>query len=193
MPATRREHAPRRGRFSAQRSGSPETTGSIGTDERTTDGFMPTRVQTTVHDEGSRRGFTRRFATRVHCGDSVRAERAGRLGATSELRDSGSLKTASERVLRRRPGFVSGVRPTPVPNRLGADASDQPCRRRGREHAPRRGRFSAQRSGSPETTGSIGTDERTTIDGGSRRAFGRVQMPGSHLAFTGLRRERAGN
>ena len=35
MPATRREHAPRRGRFTAQRSGRPETTGSIGPDERT--------------------------------------------------------------------------------------------------------------------------------------------------------------
>jgi len=51
----------------------------------------------------------------------VRAERAGWLGATSELRDGDSLKTASERVLRRRPGFVSGVRQTPLPNRLGAD------------------------------------------------------------------------
>ena len=89
---------------------------------------------TRVHDEGSRRGFTTRvhdegsrrgFTTRVHvlsqrC-DRVRAERAGRLGATSELRDSGSLKTTSERVHRRRPGFVSGVRHTSWPNRLGAD------------------------------------------------------------------------
>ena len=111
--------------------------------------------------------------------DTVRAERAGWLGATSELRDSDSLKTASERVHRRRPGFVSGVRQTPVPNRLGADHRIEPSRRRHREHAPRRGRFSAQRSGSPETTGSIGTDERTidessqpwVHDGGSPRGF----------------------
>ena len=44
-----------------------------------------TTVQPRVHDE-------------VHRCDTVRAERAGWLGATSELRDGVSLKTVSERL-----------------------------------------------------------------------------------------------
>ena len=58
---------------------------------------------TGVHDDGSHEGSGRGFRTtvqprvqtRVLDGDTVRAERAGRLGATSELRDGDSLKTAS--------------------------------------------------------------------------------------------------
>ena len=75
-PATRRQHAPRRGLFPRSEAG------------------FTTRVPTQVRDEGS----GRRFRTRVHRCDTVRAERAGWLGATSELRDGDSLKTASERV-----------------------------------------------------------------------------------------------
>ena len=119
---------------------------------------------TGVHDEGSRRGFT----TRVHRCDTVRAERAGWLGATSELRDGGSLKTASERVpssparlrLRRTADLVAQP--------IGRGRPDQPSRRRDREDAPRRGRFSARRSGS------------------SRRGFTRRFTTGVHHAGSGL-------
>ena len=98
-----------------------------------------------VHDEGSERGFTtevhdggfttevsrRRFRTKVHdegsepgdpIADTVRSGLAGRMGAISELRDGRLFeKRPRSGSHRRRPGFVSGVRQTPLPNRLGAD------------------------------------------------------------------------
>ena len=52
-------------------------------------------VHTRVQDGGSGQRFSRGFTTRVLDGDTVRAERAGWLGATSELRDGDSLKTVS--------------------------------------------------------------------------------------------------
>ena len=110
-------------------------------------GFL-TRVHTGVHTGVQRRGFSRGSGRGFTGCDTVRAERAGWLGATSELRDGDSLKTASERV----PSSPARLRlrrtAHPVAQPIGRGRSDQPSRRRGREHAPRRGRFSAQRSGS---------------------------------------------
>ena len=148
------------------------------------------RFTTKVHDEGSRRGFTTKVHDEGSDSDTVRAERAGWLGATSELRDGGSLKTTSERVRSSPAGLRLRRTAYPDAQPIGRGPSDQPCRRRRREHAPRSGRFSAQRSGSPETTGSIGPDGRTIDD---RREFTRrfrtrvhtwVHDEGSRRRFT---------
>ncbi len=141
-----------------------------------------------VHDGGSRRRFTRGFTTRVHDEGShggsqtvvhnggspsrtrVRAERAGWLGAPSELRDGGSLKNGLVAgPIVAGPSFATSERLTPLPNRLGADVRISPAGG-GSSGALRRDRFSAQRSGRPETTGSIGRTNRHG-QGGSRRGF----------------------
>ena len=140
--------------------------------------LLTTGVITPVHDEGSRQWFITTVQPRLHDAGSplrhVRAERAGWLGATSELRDGDSLKTASERVLRRRPGFVSSVRQTSLPNRLGADhlisqAGDAIVRtRRGEVVFPR------SEAGAPSRPArSARTNGRQTgvHDVGSRRGF----------------------
>ena len=139
------------------------------------------------------RGFTRRFTTRVHRCDTVRAERAGRLGATPELRDSGSLKTASERVHRRRPGFVSGVRQTPLPNRLGADHWISHAGDASSARAAERSFFrAAKREPRADRLDRHGrTDDRRSSRRGFRRGFTRRFTTRVHRCDT-VRAERAG-
>ena len=147
-------------------------------DEGSRRGFT-TGFTTRVHDGGSRRGFTTRVHTKVHDGgsrrgftgsDTVRAERAGWLGATSELRDGGSLKN----------GLVAGPssparfrlrRPAdPVAQPIGRGRADQPSRRR--VVSARRGEvvFPRSEAGAPRRPArSAGrTDDH---DEGSRRGF----------------------
>ena len=118
-----------------------------------------------------RQEFTTGVQTRVH---RLRhgPSRASRLARGSELRDGDSLKTASERV-RIVAGQASsqayGIPRCPI-DWARTTGSAKPATRR--EDAPRRGRFSAQRSRSREPTGSLGTDERT-IDRYSRRGLSR--------------------